>query len=140
MSNITEIDQRKERFVFISLDHSKAMYVNELKVTIDDRDFCVFEHFPFKQLVFIQVAIPINRSCVLKWLTQYEKFYQEINGNNENRPSIFADCNFSRKIELCKKRPFKIDRTKRVNTLDFMIMFEFLNNIGKNCIDISFYT
>lgn len=91
----------------------------------DGVDFCVFESFPFRQLVLFNLLNPVDSShlrfsCVHLWLVKYYKLirqfdfsYLYVSRLDSNMAQLVAACDFPRRLELCNKTRFNIENSSQ---------------------------
>lgn len=108
-----------------------------------NKDFCLFSHFPFRQLVFVGTIYEKGKSfyrnktflsCTELWLFQFYTKLRELNIRILDdfeykmiKKSNFTACQFERRINLCNKLNYQYKNSKsRNNSLLKFSYFEFL--------------
>ena len=121
-----------------------------------DEDFCLFQHFPHKHMVYPSIisANKLECSCTIIWLIQYSDYYLYGDDYKKFRTSnyyymdyIFEntteshkvkfclgknlkkriwECNFDQRLKLCNKTSFENSKISTISLFNNAIDFYFL--------------
>ena len=160
-SNFTRYKSHQIRFKFITLhqyagyDFYKMVYksLKPIEVMFPDEDFCLYEKYPFNQLVILVIdnndLIYDDRlTCTFIWLSQYNKLINDTFGDNisnvssislddyyifkDEKNNLINDCKFQERLSKCDKSKFFSRSSKQTNKLSFsevMFLWDFISII-----------
>lgn len=144
LSNDTDIIRNFYRQVRIMLYFDRQFILNPKSQFAKDKDFCLFVEFPFRQMVFIFQSTEIidnskqlAYSCTELWIFHYYPYFKSI-GLGDFCPidkkvfkANFTQCNFKKRIELCNKTQFEINKITKTKftSVDLILISELISII-----------
>ena len=124
-----------------------------LKEVFPNEDFCLYEKYPFYQVVILlidldSINVQNDATCTFLWLIQYNEklfkytkflnsydpyiIYKYFNKDLGNISDLINDCQFKQRLSKCNKSQFSIIRTKQTNKMSFsevMFLWDFISII-----------
>ena len=148
-TDLNNLKKYRDKVIFISFYSKKYAPLKETYL-FPDQDFCLFKNFPDERLVFFELKLKKNFTCLEVWLSKKMcLFYNLLNIYNEiwlcNNISflkeLISECNFDKRIQNCNKTVLNVNKISKNLILYYSeIMDYYLVIISYSLVLIAFFS